>query len=89
MWWDLRRGAAVKLVEGHNSVGSGQPDYERIREGVGEVTCWNASTMGIHIQIDGAPMCLGQWWIDAAIRGGPSTLPIVNTNPEVIIVIDE
>ena len=27
-------------------------------------------------------MVLGKWWIDAAVRGGPQTLPIVNINPE-------
>ena len=49
-----------------------------IRDGVGHVVGWNVSTQGIDIDIDGVRMCLGQWWIEAAARGGPKTLPVVN-----------
>lgn len=83
MWWDLRPGAAIKLSKGHNIVGSGQPSYQPIRRGVGFVTCWRTKTMGIHLEIDGVPMTLGQWWIEAALRGGPKSLPVVNVEPEI------
>lgn len=84
MWWDLRPGASVKLVDGHNVVGARQPAHHCIGKGVGKVTCWRDSTMGIYMVLDGITMCLGQWWIDAAVRGGPKTLPVVNVEPKVI-----
>ena len=83
MWWDLRPGASVRLTDGHNVAGAGQPAHRCICEGIGKVTCWRVSTMGIHMVLDGANMCLGRWWIDAAVRGGPKKLPIVNVEPKV------
>ena len=82
MWWDLRPGAAVKLSGGHNVKGAGQPSHRRLRNNAGKVTSWRDDTSGIHMNIDGVPMCLGQWWVEAAVRGGPSTLPVINLNPE-------
>lgn len=78
-WWDLRPGARIKLTKGHNIVGAGQPSHRAITRGGGHVVGWNASTQGIDIKVDnGVVLCLGQWWIDAAVRGGPQTLPVVN-----------
>lgn len=36
---------------------------------------------GDRLIIEGAPMKLGAWWMDAAMRGGPEILPIVNSEP--------
>ena len=40
--------------------------------------------VGIELMIEEQSMVLGQWWIEAAVRGGPKTLPVVNIDPEVI-----
>jgi hypothetical protein len=29
-------------------------------------------------------MRLGVWWLEAAMRGGPAKLPIVNADPEFV-----
>ena len=34
-------------------------------------------------QIEGVTLLLGGWWLEAARRGGPDTLPVINCNPEV------
>merc|ERR1712110_1183158 len=99
MWLDLRNGANVKLTEGHNCQGSGQPAYLHIGAdkpvkyrgtmrkngpGKGVVMKRNNTTIGIELMIESQHMTLGQWWIDAAIQGGPKTLPIVNIDPEIV-----
>jgi hypothetical protein len=99
MWLDLRNGANVKLTEGHNCQGSGQPAYLHIGAdkpfsyrgtmrkngpGNGIVMKRNNTTIGIELMIESQHMTLGQWWIDAAIQGGPKTLPVVNINPEIV-----
>ena len=34
-------------------------------------------------QIEGVTLLLGGWWLEAAKRGGPDTLPVINLSPEV------
>lgn len=101
MWLDLRKGAKVKLTKGHNCQGAGQPAYLHIGSekpvryhgnlrkngpGHGVVAKWDNNIVGIELLIEGQSMVLGQWWIEAAVRGGPKTLPVVNIDPEVIKV---
>ena len=87
MWMDLREGALLRLTDGHNCQGSKQQSYKHIgsnKPAHGEVIRYNNTTIGIEIVFEGQTMVLGQWWIDAAIRGGPKFLPVVNLNPETI-----
>ena len=99
MWLDLRKGARVKLTNGHNCQGAGQPAYLHIGAqkpveyegkmrkngpGHGFVESYNDEIVGITLIIEGQSMVLGQWWIEAAARGGPMSLPVVNIDPEVI-----
>ena len=99
MWLDLRNGAKVKLTKGHNCQGAGQPAYLHIGAdkpvgyqgvmrnngpGHGVVVKRSNTTVGINLLIEGQSMVLGQWWIEAALRGGPKILPIVNINPEIV-----
>ena len=87
MWLDLREGALLKLTDGHNCQGSKQQSYKHIgsdKPAHGEVIRYNNTTIGIEIMFEGQTMVLGQWWIDAAIRGGPTFLPVVNVKPETI-----
>ena len=101
MWLDLRKGARVKLTNGHNCQGAGQPAYLHIGAqkpveyggkmrkngpGHGFVESYNDEIVGITLIIEGQSMVLGQWWIEAAARGGPTSLPVVNVDPEVLKV---
>jgi len=97
-WLDLRPGAKVKLTPGHNIQGAQQPAYMhigasspdvyygRVRQpgqGIGSVTSRDDRVCGLHLNIDGAHMLLGLWWLEAASRGGPAQLPVVNVHPVV------
>merc|ERR1712038_532021 len=99
MWLDLRKGAKLKLTKGHNCQGAGQPAYlhigaqkpveyrgkaRKIGPGHGFVAKYNDKIVGIELIIEEQSMVLGQWWIEAAVRGGPKTLPVVNIDPEVM-----
>jgi len=95
MWLDLRNGAEIKLTDGHNVQGAKQPAYMHIgadapckgrKNGPGHGTVLRSSrrTCGYELQIEGARMLLGQWWVEAAMRGGPATLPVVNLKPEMV-----
>lgn len=84
MWLDLSPGAMIQLTEGHNIQGAGQPDNLHVgREDLGYhaqgyVLRRDDSIQGYILEIDGVRMLLGVWWLEAAKRGGPLTLPIVN-----------
>ena len=39
-------------------------------------------TASVKFSIEGASMRLGIWWMEAAARGGPPHLPVVNQRPE-------
>ena len=97
MWLDLRLGAKIKLTAGHNHQGAKQPStmhvgarkgqkfhgeaLRNVGPGRGSVLKRDDPTSSIRLIIEGAPMKLGAWWMDAAMRGGPEILPIVNTEP--------
>lgn len=50
-------------------------------EGVGTVIRRCDATSSFVLNIEGSQMLLGIWWLDAAVRGGPRTLPVVNEDP--------
>ena len=96
MWLDLRKGQAVRITPGHNIQGAKQPAYMHIgakkpvvikgetrQPGVGLGSVLNRcnSTCSFVLQIEGAQMRLGLWWVESAMRGGVTHLPIVNTEP--------
>jgi len=97
MWLDLRMGKKVKLTAGHNIQGAKQPQYMHIGaskprtrgtntkepgEGLGHVTRRDAETTSFILNIEGAQMSLGIWWLECAMRGGVDVLPIVNQAPQ-------
>jgi len=99
MWLDLRRNAAIRINPNHNIQGAKQPCYlhigaKRPRKiegelrqngpGHGVVSKWSKKKVGIDLQIEGVHMLLGQWWLEAAARGGPPSIPVINLNPEMI-----
>lgn len=98
MWLDLRPGAEIRLTPGHNVQGAQQPMYMHIGAdkplkdrygnvrkngpGNGKVMKRDDDTCSFKLCIEGTTMTLGQWWIAAAMRGGPETLPVVNRRPK-------
>lgn len=49
--------------------------------GNGVVVQRDDATVSFKLSIEGTPMRLGIWWLEAAIRGGPQALPVVNQKP--------
>jgi len=96
MWLDLSDGMELRITAGHNIQGAKQPQYMHIgakkpveREGktlqpgpgLGCVKKRDDEAVAFMLNIEGAQMRLGLWWLDAAIRGAVEVLPIVNQNP--------
>ena len=98
MWLDLRPGAKVILSRQHNHQGARQPNTIHIGaakgqkfggkvipnpgKGVGAVVRRDPESWAYKLNIDGAPMRLGMWWLEAAASGGPAMLPLVNQSPK-------
>merc|ERR1711904_656433 len=85
--WDLSPGSKLRVSNHNNIEGAQQPAYLHITpELVGTALPLNEPTCCISIQFSNASgakstaMQLGIWWIDAALRGGPEYLPVVNIN---------
>merc|ERR1719158_2104907 len=83
MWLDLSDGQKGRLTPGHNIQGARQPTLMHIGvggvQGLGRVTC-RKETYWL-LSIEGVPMKLGIWWMEAAMRGAVGVLPIVNQEP--------
>lgn len=97
MWLDLRNGQLVRITPGHNIQGARQPQYMHIGAGkpvkssggptrkpgpgLGKVVSRSEPTASFMLEIEGADMRLGIWWLESATRGGVEVLPIVNQRP--------
>merc|ERR1712185_369395 len=96
MWLDLNERQKVRITPGHNIQGAKQPQFMHIGaskpvthkgvtrkngEGVGVVIRRDEGIAAFALQIEGEPMRLGIWWLEAAARGGPDVLPVVNQRP--------
>jgi len=57
--------------------------------GVGTVEMYDKVLSGWEITIDGITLLLEGWWLQAAVRGNLSTLPVINMEPKVGIVNTE
>jgi NAD-dependent SIR2 family protein deacetylase len=82
MWLDLKNNSDIKLVSGHNCIGSGQPNFKHITHGKGKVIKRKEGSCSFILDIQGAQMKLGLWWMDSALRGAVDQLPVVNVKPE-------
>jgi len=49
--------------------------------GLGSVISRQEDSLSFALDVEGVPMRLGIWWLEAALRGGPDVLPIVNQRP--------
>jgi hypothetical protein len=97
MWLDLRPGAKIKLSAEHNHQGARQPNsihigakkgqkfqgkpIENAGPGHGAVVKRDEASCSFKLNVEGTPMRLGLWWLEAASRGGPAMLPVVNRSP--------
>merc|ERR1712232_26170 len=81
-WWDLSPGSKLRVSRHNNIEGAQQPSYLHITpEMIGEAMPLNQSAACISVRFDrSTTMQVGVWWIDAALRGGPNYLPVVNVN---------
>ena len=97
MWWDLRGRAEIQITDGNNIQGANQPCFMHIfgnkdvkhkgrtlkhGPGRGFVGGRSDTAKCIDLEIEGATMKLGLWWITAAQQGAVEKLPIVNRAPE-------
>jgi len=80
-WLDLRPGQRVRIAGDNNIRGSNQPQYQHIKSGEGRVLAREDGHASFVLNIEGARMRLGVWWLDVAKRGGVEQLPIVNVSP--------
>jgi NAD-dependent SIR2 family protein deacetylase len=96
MWLDLSERQKIRITPGHNIQGAKQPMFMHIggrkpittngvtRQpgvGLGSVVSRNEDTACFVLDVEGVQMRLGIWWLEAALRGGPDVLPIVNQRP--------
>uniref|UniRef100_A0A6U8EGT2 Deacetylase sirtuin-type domain-containing protein n=1 Tax=Eutreptiella gymnastica TaxID=73025 RepID=A0A6U8EGT2_9EUGL len=96
MWLDLSEGQRIRITPGHNIQGAKQPMYMHIGAkkpvkrkgqtvapgpGLGRVVRRDEASCSYVLQIEGATMRLGLWWLEAASQGTVGVLPIVNATP--------
>lgn len=82
-WWDLSKGAKVRVGPNQNLRGAHQPNDKGIDETtVGIVTGRDEKTCSIGISIGKTTKRLGLWWLGTAVRGGVESLPLVNVDAQ-------
>ena len=81
MWLDLRPGQRVKITEGHNIRGARQPTHQHMKTFEGVVVGREDAHAAFNLDMEGATMRLGLWWLDVAKRGAVEQLPLVNLTP--------
>ena len=90
MFLDLSPGQEIRLGNIHNCQNSGQPGLQHIREGGrergegrGRVVKYCPTQRAWELEVEGAKMLLGYWWLGAASSlTGPLHLPVVNWRPK-------
>jgi hypothetical protein len=98
MWWDLQRGAEIRVNPDHNiqgarqiiymHIGSSKPTGTKTKKGMicgpgnGTVTALNQTTSAFDLNIEGAGMKMGVWWVEAAVKGEVDYLPVINRRPQ-------
>merc|ERR1719481_635885 len=99
MYLDLSDNQKIILNPGHNCQGSKQGSLmhiggsEAIRyrdtvqqpgPGYGRVVSYSQAHQGWQLQVEGVPMLLGGWWLEAAVWGALEFVPVINYNPKVV-----
>ena len=60
---------------------------DRVRQpgpGYGKVVSYSKAQQGWQLQVEGVPMLLGGWWLEAAVRGALEYVPVINFDPKVV-----
>ena len=55
--------------------------------GHGCVLKYSYSQCGWRLEVEGVPMLLGGWWLEAAARGVLESVPVINIEPQVVDVV--
>ena len=99
MYLDLSDNQKIMLNPGHNCQGSKQGAFmhiggseairyrDRVRQpgpGYGKVVSYSKAQQGWQLQVEGVPMLLGGWWLEAAVRGALEYVPVINFDPKVV-----
>lgn len=80
-YWDLSKGAKVRIGGNNNIRGAKQPNDANITDKtVGSVIGRDDNTCSFTINIGSTTKKLGLWWIETAKRGGVESLPVVNVD---------
>lgn len=92
---NLSPGQKVKLNSNHNCQGSKQPGKLQILPGdivgesehqktlsVGRVMRYSSAQMAWEMEIEGAKMLLGCWWMESAMKGLVQSLPVINVETQ-------
>ena len=92
---NLSPGQKVKLNSNHNCQGSKQPGKLQILPGdivgesehqktlsVGRVMRYSSAQMAWEMEIGGAKMLLGCWWMESAMKGLVKSLPVINVETQ-------
>jgi NAD-dependent SIR2 family protein deacetylase len=80
---NLTPGEVVRLHESHNWAGCGQERGPRVGAGEGRVLRYCSTQRAWELEVGGAAVLLGMWWLEAAARGAVPFLPVVSARPEV------
>ena len=102
MFLDLSDNHKIRLNPDHNCQGSKQGAYmhigakqairykDSVRQpgpGHGRVVKYSYSQCGWRLEVEGVPMLLGGWWLEAAARGVLESVPVINIEPQVVDVV--
>ena len=92
---NLSPGQKVKLNSNHNCQGSKQPGKVQILPGdmvgesehqktpsMGRVMRYSSAQMAWEMEIEGAKMLLGCWWMESAMKGLVKSLPVINVETQ-------
>ena len=92
---NLSPGQKIKLNSNHNCQGSKQPGKVQILPGdmvgesehqktpsVGRVMWYSSAQMAWEMEIEGAKMLLGCWWMESAMKGLVQSLPVINVETQ-------
>jgi len=102
MYLDLSDNQKIRLNPDHNCQGAKQGAFmhigggqairyrDTLRQpgpGLGHVVSYSYSQCGWRLVVEGVPMLLGGWWLEAAGRGELESIPVINMDPQVINVV--
>merc|ERR1712113_43764 len=82
-YWDLSKGAKIRVAGNNNIKGANQPNDKDITSAtIGTVVGRDDTTCSFILSIGGTTKKLGLWWLETARRGAVAYLPVVNVNAE-------